>query len=568
MSDMLEQLDQVDWRHLTHAYGAAKDVPKLLRLLMDPREDVREEALFELSNSINHQGSIYEATTFAVPFLVEMACHPAVPDRQNVLSLISGAADGWTAALRDAPDDPAATPLAFRCSAERIAAERPDREAAHRAVEREFAAIEALLTDSAPTVRVAAAFVIANLFEHGESAACLLRMIESERDDWCRAAAILALEELAHGSSPDHVTPIANRCFFEVFRDGDSGPDSRLSAGLALLFRGDAAHQEETLALARPRLAPDLKLFWRLPSMRHSSNLFSLVTKSLHAWPEARVAWILEGLASPQSKIVSAAVSQSGTLCREVRWGPSRMASALRKLADSPDPEKHSAAVDGLAELGSTGAEVLWELADHPLESVRTEAAERLARMRVRETERMIRFDETLPDVMESVSSLIAAIERHEGSRHWNDVEEVCRAVRELGFHGPAAEEGTEAIRRQIRHAHTTIATNVLAASQLRITAIRALWTITRDAETVVPLAIQAAEPDRHGLLAIEQLREIGPAASAALPVLRRIVESERRLTPDGDYCGCCPDDEAFQSAAQTAIDAIDANPSGRSADC
>lgn len=554
---MLEQLDQIDWKHLNHAYGSAKDVPKLLRLLTDPRENVRQEALFELNSSLNHQGSLYEATPYAVPFLVELASDPSVPDRHNILSLVSGAAEGWTAALRDAPDSLTAPPLMFRASAERVASERPHREAAHRAVEREFAALERLLHDPDPMVRVAAPFVIANLFEHAESAPSLLRMIESEQDDWCRAGAILALEQLAHGSSPDDVTPIANRRFLEVFRDGTAGPDSRLSAGLALLFRGEKGHLEETLGLARPRLAPDLNHFLNLPSMRHSCNLFSLVTGSLRAWPEARVTWILEGLASPHANIASAAASQTGHLCREFRWGPSRMAPALRKLVDSPDPEKRSAGIHGLAELGSIGAESLWELADHPLEEVRTEAAARLARMRTRETERMIRFEEPPADSLPPVPSLIATIERHEGLRKWDDVEVVCRAVQSLGFHGTAAAEATEVVRRQIQHATTTISSNSLAASQLRITAIRALWLITQDADTVVPLAIQAVEPDRHGLLAIEQLREIGPAASAALPVLRRIAESERRLTPDGDYCGCCPDDEAFQTAAQVAIDAI-----------
>lgn len=557
---MLEQLDQVDWKHLTHAYGPAKDVPKLLRLLTNPRENVRQEALFELSNSLNHQGSLYEATAYAVPFLIELASNPSVPDRHNILSLVSGAADGWTAALRDTPHDPAATHLMFRVSAERAASERPHCEAAHRAVEREFAPLQRLLHDPDPMVRVAAPFVIANLFEHTESAPTLLRMIESEQDDWCRAGAILALEQLAHGSSPDHVTPIANRRFLEVILDGNAGPDSRLCAGLALLFRGEKEHLNETLALARPRLAPDLKHFLNLPSMRHSCNLFSLVTHSLRIWPETWVAWILDGLASPHANVVAAAAYQTGHLCREFRWGPSRMAPALRKLVDSPDPDKRSAGIHGLAELGSTGAEFLWELADHPLEEVRTEAAARLARMRARETERMIRFEEAPADNLPPIPSLIATIERHEGLRKWDDVEVVCRAVQSLGFHGTAAAEATEAVRRQIQHATTTISSTSLAASQLRITAIRALWLITQDTDTVVPLAIQAVEPDRHGLLAIEQLREIGPAASAALPVLRRIVESEQRLTPDGDYCGCCPDDEAFQTAAQVAIDSIAAS--------
>ncbi len=36
--DMLEQLDQVDWRHLTRAYGSAKDVPKLFTTALQIRQ--------------------------------------------------------------------------------------------------------------------------------------------------------------------------------------------------------------------------------------------------------------------------------------------------------------------------------------------------------------------------------------------------------------------------------------------------------------------------------------------------------------------------------------------------
>ena len=53
-----------------HAYGAADDVPALLRELISAPPD---EALSELWNNICHQGSVYSATPYAVPFLAGIA---------------------------------------------------------------------------------------------------------------------------------------------------------------------------------------------------------------------------------------------------------------------------------------------------------------------------------------------------------------------------------------------------------------------------------------------------------------------------------------------------------------
>lgn len=91
---MLGGLDEVDWGSLTHAYGSAEDVPGLLRDLLSHDEGVREEALYELFGNIYHQGSRYEASAYAVPFLLEMLDDPATPDRVRILELLSGLAVG------------------------------------------------------------------------------------------------------------------------------------------------------------------------------------------------------------------------------------------------------------------------------------------------------------------------------------------------------------------------------------------------------------------------------------------------------------------------------------------
>ena len=68
---MLEDLDSIDWASLQHAYGNASDVPVLLRSLLSEEEQVRDNAIYELFGNIHHQGTIYETSSYAVPFLME-----------------------------------------------------------------------------------------------------------------------------------------------------------------------------------------------------------------------------------------------------------------------------------------------------------------------------------------------------------------------------------------------------------------------------------------------------------------------------------------------------------------
>jgi hypothetical protein len=54
-------------------YGPAEDVPGRIRALCGDDAQARQEALQSLSNSIFHQGSRYQASAYAVPFLARIA---------------------------------------------------------------------------------------------------------------------------------------------------------------------------------------------------------------------------------------------------------------------------------------------------------------------------------------------------------------------------------------------------------------------------------------------------------------------------------------------------------------
>ena len=65
-------LESDRWATLSHAYGAAHDIPDLLRQLDDapPGEDWQAEPYFTLWSALYHQDDIYDASYAAVPHLV------------------------------------------------------------------------------------------------------------------------------------------------------------------------------------------------------------------------------------------------------------------------------------------------------------------------------------------------------------------------------------------------------------------------------------------------------------------------------------------------------------------
>jgi hypothetical protein len=91
---MLEGLDKIDWSQLHHAYGEASDVPELIRKLLSLDKDEREKAVHELFGNIWHQGTIYEVSSYAVPFLYELLKSSETPDKLIVAFLLANLATG------------------------------------------------------------------------------------------------------------------------------------------------------------------------------------------------------------------------------------------------------------------------------------------------------------------------------------------------------------------------------------------------------------------------------------------------------------------------------------------
>jgi hypothetical protein len=180
----MDALDRIPWKDLTHAFGSAEDVPGLLRALKTADAD---EALSELFGNIWHQGTVYEATAYAVPFLIDLAADPATPDRIGILELLASIATGSS-------NLDVHGPMTAQTDFEEEKARELDWVSdARSAVARGFDTFLALTAEGGD-VAYAAAHVLAQLPERAPEVASRLRaMLASESRSNYRAGLLLLL---------------------------------------------------------------------------------------------------------------------------------------------------------------------------------------------------------------------------------------------------------------------------------------------------------------------------------------------------------------------------------------
>lgn len=207
---MLERLDSIDWASLNHAYGAATDVPQLLRSLLsaDPKE--WEQTIHELFGIIWHQGTVYTATAAAVPFLYELLTAQDVACKRDIASLLSAVAVGrgylevhavgkfgertWRSILGEEGKT-------LEAELEREAAEV---RAVRRAVSTGLPHLIPYLRDEDPWFRRCIADALGNYPEHADvTVPALLTALESETVEKVRETMRQNLERLSQ-PRPDH----------------------------------------------------------------------------------------------------------------------------------------------------------------------------------------------------------------------------------------------------------------------------------------------------------------------------------------------------------------------------
>jgi hypothetical protein len=97
-------LDSSRWSELLDAYGAATDIPRLLRELPQAAvgDDYQTEPWHSIWSALCHQGDVYPASFAAVPHVVAAAEGRAVADRLQYLLVV-----GCVESYRHRPRAPA-----------------------------------------------------------------------------------------------------------------------------------------------------------------------------------------------------------------------------------------------------------------------------------------------------------------------------------------------------------------------------------------------------------------------------------------------------------------------------
>ena len=92
----MPRLDEIEWHRLRGPYGTSKGVPAALRDLQAESAGKRAAAVGFLQEHLWHQGSVYEVSAPAVPFVADAALGPSMgrDDRIWLIVLLASTANG------------------------------------------------------------------------------------------------------------------------------------------------------------------------------------------------------------------------------------------------------------------------------------------------------------------------------------------------------------------------------------------------------------------------------------------------------------------------------------------
>jgi len=367
------ELDAQPWASYTHAYGSAEDVPGCLRALAGDDDAAAEEAQSELYGSILHQGSVYEASAKAVPFLARIAA--AGVRTPDVLLLIGGIAEGGAD-----PDGSGARP-------------ESDEVACRRAVVAQLPLLLASVAHEDRAVRHSAAWAagVTGAAAAGPAVPVLRDRAAVETDPLVRAELLSAMARL----DPEGTAAAATGAL-----GPDSPPELRIAAVLACVDIGlpwTRAHHDAVLALLPldPLVADRFDLSRNEP-LHHLS--LTLLDRDTEADREAVFALLDAALSEDGPEVRAEAAWAATTACELSRSAPARLAPALISAATEDGADDVSGALSALGRLGRSGApaaEVLaaraagdGDAADRALEALVAVAPERAAPLLARDLER------------------------------------------------------------------------------------------------------------------------------------------------------------------------------------
>ena len=338
----LTGLDEVPWAGLTHAYGSAEDVPGLLRHLVSADAERREVAVDELFGSICHQGTIYDATGYAVPFLACIAADPALPSREDALDLLQaiGAGTGGDAQARRG------LVYGAESDAELDAAEQAEQAwvaRGRKAVADEVPRLLALLRDADPRVRLRVPCTLAVCHDRAaEAIAALVRHLDGEMDPAMSASVLLALAALSRdGGAHPPLPPLLEERLVDA-------PVSCLALGMLQATR--ATSDADLVSAMELMIGAAARGHRELAAVPGASGRGArMLTGVLDGRPAAAMRLVHGLTGSSDEELRASAVAEAGRLVRTWRSITPPGVRLLADALDDPAEEVRECAVTALA---------------------------------------------------------------------------------------------------------------------------------------------------------------------------------------------------------------------------
>ncbi|MGP4026097.1 hypothetical protein [Actinomadura sp. 3N407] len=534
--------DAADWAGLTHAYGAATNLPDTLEKAGSADPAVAERALYDLSGIIYHQGWVYPATVPAVTVLFDLVSSHGTHHRPGILALLSDIAGAlWDLEEHDEAeyDEPdLATVLEWA-------------RAARAAVEAGVPTLLSLLDDGDPAVRAAAPVVLADFPDHDpDPVRSLQEKAEAEEDAGAAASMVLAVGDICSDRDDRPVGWFRGRA-------ADTRREVRAAAAVALLWcrvddLDDGLLDAVTAEIRADESALDDQLWVR------DGGRTGFLTAALSELPAPQIRLARNALAVSDAEKRLDAVHRAGEVMRTWRAGPRELLPPLAELLTGDEAELVRETVWEIKQGGPDIALVtdrLLPLLDDPDDLVAGSALEALARagdarcvpaLAADLADPRLSFDPApaLGGMKEHADALLGPVREFladpkKGTgfagNHlarvmtalaaWGDralpllpdmisllerrkaVPAVAKALAALG---PAASDAVPVLRRHLGRKH---------GPQVSQSAAWAIWQITGDGEE--PLRFLSG-PLRSGLddEDAERLFALGAAAEPALPLL------------------------------------------------
>lgn len=236
----LDKLDTIDWPTLKTAYGSADALPMALRNLAAPDEEVRVAAWYTVRSELEHQGTIYQASAYAAPFLVGWLAELPYEEKRDMVTFLARLArrNGYKRQHLNLTDEQLKQDPIFQ---QEMAEEIRWVELTHQAVRRGRDLYLTFLDDQDLELRMATTYLLASFKEDQVRLIPHLRLyLERETDERMMSCLLLSLGQLLPATEN-------SSALLMPYLTAHSTPLVRFCAAMALFFLAKETIPEEAV---------------------------------------------------------------------------------------------------------------------------------------------------------------------------------------------------------------------------------------------------------------------------------------------------------------------------------